>query len=352
MPTDKHLVSKLSEDALRSLVNRGTIWICCAGYEDRALAASEIIAGTAGLSFVVVKLNGGDTSNDEAFGKAVQMFKISDMESVFEYEVFACEKAGSELMSYLSARSFDRSSPIVVDISGFPSHGICQMLHALRAIYPVNTVTCVYTSAETYYPTRAEYENACVSGPVFDANNLPQSLTYESSGTLMLSAFNGFSVRQDRACLFLFAGFEKHRAIAAVEGINPRKMVLVYSDPPDPKIGWRLDLSKKLHEDLHSHIDRAEEIIQNTAVCGVLDMLKSYYDMLYDHMNVVLCPMNGKLHTVACYLFWEMYQDVQICFTLPVRYLPSRSSKGVGDRFSCELPQSRGLKLLFGLDDK
>ena len=344
---------EVSDDHLRERVHsRMNIWICCAGFEDRALAASRIVASPKKREFevLIVRLMGSTSRNDEAFSEAMGLLGVSDGRYVFEYEVFNCERANTEFEAYFTQRDIPRDSEVFVDLSGFPSHGICQILRIIRSRYPINKVVCVYTAAEQYFPTEREFSFAKRKPGGFDADNLPKSLTYEASGTLFLSSFSGIAVRQDRACLVLFAGFERHRSIAAVEGINPRRMVIVYSQPSRDDLAWRCELSKLLHEDFHAHIERAETTVAQLEVGQAVGTIEEFYSNLYDRMNIVLCPTNSKLHTLACFLFWEMYRDVQICFTVPVKYLPERSSKGVGKTFLVELPESPGVNMLFGFD--
>jgi hypothetical protein len=112
---------------------------------------------------------------------------------------------------------------------------------------------------------------------------------------------------------------------------------------------WREELSRKLHSDLFANVTRAEESMVTIDIPGLCNLLEHYYSMLYDDMSIVVCPINSKLQTVASYLFWERFRDVQLCFPLPVQYLPSRSSVGSGQVFISTLPPVPQVAAFLGL---
>jgi len=222
------------------------------------------------------------------------------------------------------------------------------MLLAVRGAFPVHSVVCVYTAANEYYPTEKEFRSSVNPQGRIDSLSLPDSLTYEAADNLILNVFSGFSVRQERTCLVLFAGFEKHRSVAAIESCNPSRLLVVYARSAETSLSWREDLSRQLHADLLPGVERAEEALLTTQVADVCEVLELYYSMVYDDMAVVLAPLNSKLHTIACYLFWELYRDVQLSFPLPVRYIPARSSRGVGRTYRVELPRTPQVSALLG----
>jgi hypothetical protein len=331
--------AETAEHAIRDRIAADSgIFICCAGYEERALHSARVVGRPKSGLLFVIRLIGGDAANDAAFAAAQRHFGVLAGNEVIDYDLGRIPAAGQELARAFSKVVLAHHQKIYVDISGLPGHGICQLLFALRERFKSNSIVCIYTAAAEYYPQKSEYLKSLTPDGRFDADALPESLTYEAADNLILPAFQGFSVKQERTCLFLLAGFEKHRSVTVVESINPTRLVLVYGTPPSAELRWREDLSRKLHADLFTNVPRAEEAVVTADIPQLCTLFEEYYSMLYDDMSIVLCPINSKLQTVATYLFWERYRDVQLCFPLPVQYLPSRSSLGCGAIFTFTFP--------------
>ena len=328
--TEKELHTAIGEDC--------GLLICCAGFEDRAFKVASCVQRSPHTQVRIIRLLGGDAANDRAFARMEEAYGKIMPEETIDYDLASPATAGSQLVELLSDLYIPEDRSIYLDISGFPGHGVCQVLYALRLVFASHRVTCLYTEAADYYPKKEEYEKSIAKNGELKTEKLPDSLTYEAKENLILPVFSGFSVRQDRTCLFLLAGFEKHRSVTALDGINPTRLLVIYGTPPNPKMHWREKLSRDLHADLFANIERAEESIETYDLYGMLGLFEQYYFMLYNEMSIVVCPINAKLHTVASYLFWERFRDVQLCFPLPVRYIPERSSVGSGHIYAISLP--------------
>jgi hypothetical protein len=350
MTKQVHPAKLVAIDDLRTeIASDGGLFVCCAGYEERALYVARTLGRENIACLRVVRLVNGDAANDAAFKDAQEIFSGIGGEETVEYDLTRITAAASSLRQAFADLVLPGDERVYVDISGFPGHGICQVLFALREKFKSNSVVCVYTAAAEYYPQEEEYRQCLDKSGAFRAEALPDSLTYEAADNLILPVFQGFSVRQEKTCLFLLAGFEKHRSVTVVESINPTRLVLIYGTPPRPDLQWREELSRKLHADLFANVIRAEEAVITLDVPALYQLFELYYSMLYDDMSIVVCPINSKLQTVASYLFWEQYRDVQLCFPLPVRYLPSRSSVGHSDVFRFNMPPVPQVAALLGL---
>ena len=74
-----------------------------------------------------------------------------------------------------------------------------------------------------------------------------------------------------------------------------------------------------------------------------IDVLEKYYSYLTDEYDLVISPICSKMNSVAAYLFWERYGEVQLTFPLPIGYDPKNSPTGVERTFCLDLPPRRGL---------
>jgi hypothetical protein len=239
----------------------------------------------------------------------------------------------------------DKSKHFGVDISGMTSYAICIVLKIIRELRPFQKQTVFYTSAKEYVPTRAEYddlrEKLGVEGPGEEIDYLPKSMALEMSENLVLDAFAGHRSGEGRACLALFAGYEVHRSSGTIESTNPSLLLLLYGDPGDAELGWRLELSKSLHARFEKGRRCATEIVSTLHVQQSIDALESYYNYLIDDHDLIIAPVCSKMHTVAAYLFWERYGEVQLIFPLPIGYNPEHRPRGVGCTYYVELYEPR-----------
>lgn len=323
--------------------------IVTAGFEDRALEVLRRLHKVEIQRIALIRYKNGPKQNDASFTKANQLLNNAKHVTILDLNLAKPHILEREALKRLSKLKRSETGEVWVDISALPTHGICMILKTVRDLYPRSRIKVLYTEATEYYPTRQEYERFSISCGGKGLENLPDTLTREVRETLILSSFAGFTIRQDRTCLFLFAGYEKHLSLGAIESLNPSKLVIMYGDPGKPELHWRYKLSRELHENLVTEVERAEECVSTLDVNQCFNLLDSYYQMLYDDYSLCIAPTNSKMQAVATYLVWEKYPDIQLCFPLPIAYLPERFSKGVGRVFSCDMPFLTSAEVVYGL---
>src|SRR5579862_4876039 len=108
----------------------------------------------------------------------------------------------------------------------------------------------------------------------------------------------------------------------------------------DPLQSKRLAICKQI--DALGHEAHMPENLVDTKPGSVLGN-PVLQEMLYGDYAVSISPINCKLHAVAGYLLWERYPDIQLTFPLPIKYLPERFSKGIGQTFYMQLPTAPNL---------
>jgi hypothetical protein len=216
-----------------------------------------------------------------------------------------------------------------VDISGMPSYAICMALKVVRDHRAAERVVVLYTAATIYSPTLTEYQKLNKRNPE-EIEFLPKSMALEMDKNLILDSFSGYRSQNAKACLVVFAGYEAHRSTGVIEAVNPSLLLLLYGNPGDEKLAWRLELSKKLHRKFESNRRTATESISTLQVSDALRVLETYSNYLIDEYDMVISPICSKMHVVATYLFWEKYGETQLTFPIPIGYNPSRSPRGIG----------------------
>ncbi len=100
----KPSISVVDSDGLRSLVARESgLFICTAGYEDRALKAAAVIGRPEDSRIRVIRLVDGDASNDEAFEVAQSILGQLQAEEIIQYSLRKIGDAGVHLQNSISS---------------------------------------------------------------------------------------------------------------------------------------------------------------------------------------------------------------------------------------------------------
>jgi len=233
-----------------------------------------------------------------------------------------------ELGGYLASlpRSVVR---LGIDISGMPSYAACMALKATRFNRGQHPMTVLYTAARHYNPSYEQYRKL-IHTEGADIELLPDTMALEMRETLILDSFSGYRSQNAKTCLAIMAGYEAHRSTGVVDTVNPSLLLLLYGNPGAPDLEWRLDLSRRLHAKFEKGRRTAETVVSTLRFKEALTALDTFYDKLIDDYDLVISPIGSKMQTLATYLFWERYPEVQLNFPLPIGYDPERRPTGIG----------------------
>jgi hypothetical protein len=224
-----------------------------------------------------------------------------------------------------------------IDVSGMPSFLICAVLNSIRESRPYQRQRIIYTAAENYTPSKAEYESLKAKQGE-DIEYIPMSMALEMSDNLIFEPFTGYRSGGTKSCLALFAGYEPHRSTGVVDAINPTIMLLLYGKPSIKRLNWRLDLSRRLHNKFEKTRRCAVEEVPTGDINACIAKLEEYYNFIVDEYDLTISAICSKMQTIAAFLFWERYPEVQLTFPLPIGYDFDRCPKGVDATYVRELP--------------
>lgn len=320
---------------LPSFTSKLDALVVAAGFEERAFKV--LPKGTFGSEAhcILIRFRNGVEGNDQVFetffkiaatrfqSERLHIVELRHGEpQVFESELRAVIEKLPESVRYFG-----------IDISGMPSYSICIGLKALRDFRSEERIAVLYTAAKEYNPTLSEYEKllAASSG---DLERVPRSMALEMRENLILDTFSGYRSQNAKVCLAVFAGYEVHRSAGVIEAVNPALLLLLYGNPGDNRLAWRLDLSRRLHRKFEKGRRTAVETVSTLRLRESLDVLERYYNYLIDDYDLVISPISSKMHVVASYLFWEKYGEVQLTFPIPIGYDRSKSPCGIGTTYA------------------
>ena len=318
--------------------------ILAAGFEERAYAILKRGVFKKDAHCLLIRFRNGVSGNDKVFeeyrGLAEGKFALENIHLV---DLFGDKPENLETSLSETISELPRHLRIIaVDISGLPAYAICTALKVAREHRSEEKQLVFYSSAETYNPSYEEFKQLDIEGND-EIELLPRSMALEMSENLILDSFSGYRSQNAKSFLTIFAGFEAHRATGVVEAVNPSLLLLIYGRPGAEELAWRLGLSKKLHRKFERGRRTATEEASTLDVNESLDILNSYYNNVVDDYDMVIAPIGSKMQTVATYLFWERYGEVQLTFPIPIGYDPGNKPRGVGSSYCLELEPLRAL---------
>ena len=329
---------------LPSVTRAIDVLIVAGGFEERAFKVLEEATFHPDAHCVIVRYANNVLHNRTRFvGYLTEARKKLTEERIHvvtlrDTDVLGFSSEFNKVLAYLprDARA------MAVDISGMPTFLICTVLRILREHRSRERQTILYTAAAEYTPTKVEYDRMFV-GTHDEIDLVPRSMVLEMGENLVIDAFSGYRSQAGKTCLVVFAGYDAHRTAGVLDAVNPALLLLLYGKPGNPTLDWRLELSQRLHKKFERGRRTATEIVSTLEVSDPLEVLENYYNFLIDDYDLVLAPISSKMHTVAAYLFWERYGEIQLTFPIPIGYDPNHCPQGASTTYELVLEPRRSL---------
>lgn len=288
------------EKTLREL----DVIIVAAGFEDRAFHVLASCPSSMAAHLILVVYENDIPGNDAI----AQKFMSTANQKFDPGRVNILPLRQSRIREFIDefAQIFRSLAPnydkVGVDISGMPSYLIFAVLNHVRENRPYQNQKVLYTAAKDYTPTKEEYEGL-KDKQGDDIEYIPKSMALEMAENLVFEPFSGYRSAGTKSCLALFAGYEAHRSTGVVDAINPTLLLLMYGQPADEKLNWRLDLSRRLHHKFEKTRRCAIEEVPTWDIDACVAKLEEYYDVLIDDYDLTVSAICSKMQTVASFLF-------------------------------------------------
>jgi hypothetical protein len=195
-----------------------------------------------------------------------------------------------------------------------------------------------YSEAETYFPTKEEYERERAVWAGDDHLGLEK-------GTLNVrvsSEHPGEHSPQIGKHVVVVAGYNRDRVRRVITKIDPQfladlpnaPITWLIGKPHLPGDGWRRDALLDIHHvpERHARV----ELSTFRYIDTLLELDAIYRRWGLSH-NLTLCPMGSKMQALGGALFCRSRPDVQVMFAQPEEYNAKRYTLGVRDVWSVPL---------------
>ncbi|MEE8582488.1 MAG: hypothetical protein V3S61_01280 [Dehalococcoidales bacterium] len=290
------------------------LFICCASFEDRCLAAASKMGTNFRVRFSVIFVI-EETRHQPLI--ETNLYKLQTFlsrrtaEGVF---VIKCQRddpvdSVNQLKNiWTRCRPKDTDEPyITVDISGFTKVYLLGLLHFLVAELNLGIPRILHTT-QTYAPTR-----------------LTQGVTQIST---VANFFGGISMEKETV-LVLFLGFEPERALSVWKHFNPVRTIALITTPRQGNPDY-LRYAEKNNAFLLSQPTVEVRHAPADNPYAVRNVLEAIHDETKGTYNMAIGPFGTKPQTVGIFLFWLEHPKVQVVYSYPVEYTKSYLKRKTG----------------------
>ena len=299
-------LSKIPEDSVH---------IGAAGFEDRCLAFLEECSKKS-IRFqkvVGIKYEPFDEKNkvNEFEELAIKVTKKNKLEWV------TYDRPNPEEFSN-STKHLEKligsAENIVIDISGMSKFLIVVLLYGLKD-YSGN-IHIIYCVAETYHPSREEYESEKERLP---EDTPPSFLTTNVYKLVTTTELSSTSMQGYPLLIIAFPTFNYKEMYALLNEITPQRLFKIEGNPREEHNQWRLEairwINRKVDSDFAPNIqDIYEKELSTFDYIKTIGVLNYIYDKhKYTH-KCIIAPTGSKLQTLGVLFFKQMYPEIQLIY--------------------------------------
>lgn len=322
-------------------VNKDDTLIVCAGFEDRAIKALNLVieSGQIGFSLVIIEYLPEVRENkiDEIMNKCKECGISFNR---LRYDRANPSGFGDKLLSILDPDS----GRIFVDISGMSRLLIVQVLSTLgKSPFNFSKVSLLFTVALEYPPSEKEVNEAIIK---MEENSF-YSVMFLSSGIFELTVvpeLSSVSLEGQSIRVVAFPSFNPNQLAALRSEVQASFFTLIDGTPPLKENAWRPQKIKALN--------RTEEIINREDIEAstfdyqeTLTALLDIYDKYGEMERIIIAPTGSKMQSVAVGIFRAFMDDIQIVYPTPRLFPgPNEYTKGSKQLYLLHLDSFSGIK--------
>ena len=313
-------------------IDRGSVLVLCGGFEDRALGALANFAGAEDLSIALVRYRPEHGSNKDGDVKRwARERAVKLVECPYDRQWPA--GGGEAVVELLGA-----AKHVYVDVSGMSRLLIVQIVVALMQVG--RSFTILYTEAEEYYPTEAEFRGRT------ESVGADISLDFLSSGIFEVAAtpeLGSVAMLGEATRLIVFPSMETVQIRNLLQELQPTYVDAIYGVPPSNRNRWRCSAAKHLNASaLRGQTGVSEHETSTLDYTDTLRVLLEIYRerSMFDRMLVA--PTGSKMQAVAVGMVRSVLTDLQVVYPTPQEFNVGHYTKGVGRVHHVRVPRIVG----------
>ena len=256
-----------------------------------------------------------------------------DDENIVAYDRFNPETFEDRLGLRLRAIGALRA---VVDISTMSKLEIILVLKVCSDLGL--DVRVMYTEAETYGPSKQEFEQAKESGQI----HRPSLQVYSGiHGVIRVSSLSSTAMQGQSTAALVFMSFNDALTQVLLNTIYPGRLLLINGRPPQH--AWREEATAWIHDqvrlewpednptvDVEGHtLPLPKRVVSTLDYRETVRMLIELYWQLSPTHRILLAPAGSKLQAVGSYIAKALHPDIHIEYPSPEGF-QSTYSDGIG----------------------
>ena len=315
--------------------------ICCAGFEERAVAITKDVAFKDVGTVIVVTYPTNCDDNSPAI-KEFRRLRRSRMLTEIQYDRSTFLYSISTILRELNLPD---SAHIVVDVSAMASYLISRVFAALFRHAQTCILSVYYSEAKEYSPSSTEWD-VFIDGVENQNDNLMIAERYEQ--TWFQSRGLGETYESD-----VFPGRNPDplaTKVIAIPSFSLQRMkaMLTFASSnynvPNGNLVWMIGVPP--NESLNGWRSEALRVLYNVRdeCCSVSTMdyretllaLDTIWTSSAAESHLVLADMGSKMQHLAVYLFLRMHSECGLIHCEPESFLPQKYSVGIGNRWCIE----------------
>ncbi len=323
------------------------LFICTLGFEPRCLKLPGMLAASGYRSERVVVFE-YDTNIDENEVNREELFRylnaISDRVIPLSLGNPDHTNQLRQILRSLNLGAYAATPRITFDLSVAANRIVVTTMAILcEADADLNVL---YSEAEIYHPTKAEYQTEPSTWQSESALGLERGV-----GDVRPSReFPGQHFDQLPDAVILFPTFKAERSRAVIDFVDPsligtqgEHIVWLVGAPPLDGNRWRTEALKEINRLTGKDFQREVSTLDYK---DTLTTLESIYSRLWDRYKLTISPIGSKMQALGSSLFAYMHPDTRIVFAIPQEYNAAQYSDGWRKTWKIEfgpLPEVRNL---------
>lgn len=301
------------------------IFVCALGFEPRCLAIARTLAasGWKASKCLILTLNSNTENDRKNLGPLRN--ELETMSSHVE-TLNADEARYTRNLSRALDDNTTSDTHVHFDISVAANRLLLRTLHTL--LRSDTRLTVLYSEAETYYPTREE----------FDANRsqwiADGPLGLEQGVELVEPSFTypGQHVDALPQCVILFPSFRRERSASVISHVDPsllmsagEQVVWIVGVPHLQEDRWRTEAMRSINA---IEVAAVQYEVSTFDYRDTLRSLELIYREKWQRFNISVSPIGSKLQALGTALMCYLHPDVRLVFAVPKIYNARQWSDG------------------------